>query len=99
MRETAQVPDAVLTEPSISGSFVKLIIAVLGMNLVMIADVGEVSIVTKVGIITTLMKNVQRRIRVKVIVIFIPVFVLIQAVLWEENIKSAVNQTAAAVPV
>ena len=33
------------------------------------------------------------------IVIFIPVFVLIQAVLWEENIKSAVNQTAAAVPV
>jgi len=34
-----------------------------------------------------------------VIVIFIPVFVLIQAVLWEENIKSAVNQTAAAVPV
>jgi len=34
-----------------------------------------------------------------VIVFFIPVFVLIQAVLWEENIKSAVNQTAAAVPV
>jgi len=99
VRAAAQVPDAVLTEPSISGSFVKLIIAVLGMNLVMIADVGEVSIVTKVGIITTLMKNVPRRILVKVIVFFIPVFVLIQAVLWEENIKSAVNQTAAAVPV
>ena len=45
------------------------------------------------------MKNVPLRILVKVIVFFIPVFVLIQAVLWEENIKSAVNQTAAAVPV
>ena len=94
MRAVVQVPDAAPPVPSINGSFVKLMSAVQHiMKDVLLTG----CIAIQVGIITTNMKSVPRRILVKVIVIFIPVFVLIQAVLWEENIKSAVNQTAAAV--
>ena len=68
----------------------------IGLLLQVVLTVGVGSVIAILDIDIN-MKNVLRRILVKVIVIFIPVFVLIQAVLWEENIKSAVNQTAAAV--
>ena len=75
-------------------------IAMLSAAMILIAQVatGWIIVIAVLNI-PIKEKNVQRRILVKVIVFFIPVFVLIQAVLWEENIKSAVNQTAAAVPV
>ena len=63
---------------------------------VVVLTFGVPLIIVKLNI-DILIKNVPRRILVKVIVIFIPVFVLIQAVLWEENIKSAVNQMVALV--
>ena len=96
MRAAAQVPDAAPPVPSINGSFVKLMSAVQLLNK-HVEFIVRNWIAIQVGNITTNMKNVQRRILVKVIVFFIPVFVLIQAVLWGTNIKSAVNQTAAAV--
>jgi len=50
-----------------------------------------------VGFMHIRIQNVQRRILARVIVIFIPVFVLIRAVLWEGDIKSAVNLTVVVV--
>ena len=94
VRAVVQVLDAAPPVPSISGSFVKLLSAVLHRK----RNVITMSAI-QIIVLCTLMKNVPLRILVKVIVFFIPVFVLIQAVPWEENIKSAVNQTAAAVPV
>ena len=98
VRAVVQVPDAAPPVPSINGNFVRLMIVVLPLKNNVICPL-MVLIAIQIGNITTNMKNVLRRILVKVIVFFIPVFVLIQAVLWEENIKSAVDQMVAPVPV